>query len=217
MKHLYFVPGLAANPKIFERLEFPEEAYQLHFLEWKIPTSSEESISDYAKRMCEEVQHEHPVLIGVSFGGVMVQEMSKHIATEKIIIISSIKNSLELPKRLQLAKMTKAYKLLPTKVIINIEDHAKYFLGDYLQKRAELYKMYLSVRDPLYLHWALHNVLHWTQTATLEGIVHIHGTEDNVFPIKHIKNAIRIEKGTHVMILTKAKTIATHIHKALTC
>lgn len=217
MKHLYFVPGLAANPKIFERLEFPEELYQLHFLAWKIPLSTEESISDYAKRMCKEIQHENPILIGVSFGGVMVQEMSKHIATEKVIIISSIKNNAELPKRLQLAKLTKAYKLLPTKVIINIEDYTKYFLGDYLQKRAELYKLYLSVRDPLYLYWALHNVLHWTQTSTLEGIIHIHGTEDNVFPIKHIKNAICIDKGTHVMILTKAKTISAHIHKALTC
>ena len=30
--HIYFVPGLAASPKIFENLKFPKEKFELHFL-----------------------------------------------------------------------------------------------------------------------------------------------------------------------------------------
>lgn len=217
MKHLYFVPGLAANSKIFEHLSLSIDEYQLHFLEWKIPTSSEESIQSYAKRMCNDIRHENPVLIGVSFGGVIVQEMSKLINYEKIIIISSIKNNQELPKRLKLAKYSKAYRLFPAKIVSHIEEYEKYFLGDFLKKRAEIYKTYLSVRDAEYLHWAIYNVLHWQQSESLNNIVHIHGKEDSVFPIKHIKNCISVNNGTHVMILMKSKTISEHIHKALTC
>lgn len=217
MKNIYFVPGLAANSKIFEHISLPEEEFQLHFLEWKIPISANESIQDYAKRMCDDIQHKNPVLIGVSFGGVMVQEMSKLVACEKVIIISSIKNNQELPKRLKLAKYSKAYKLFPTKIIAHIEEYEKYFLGDFLKKRAELYKTYLSVRNADYLHWAIYNVLHWQQSETIENIVHIHGKEDGVFPIKHIKDCIIVDKATHVMILMKAKTVSEHIHKALTC
>ena len=123
---IYFVPGLGANSKIFEYLELPEEHYDLHYLDWLVPTGLDESISSYAQRMCDRVVHPNPVLVGVSFGGVMVQEMTKLIPTRKTIIISSVKSKVELPKRLRLARATKAYKLFPTKSMTNIEAYEKY-------------------------------------------------------------------------------------------
>ncbi|WP_299000625.1 alpha/beta hydrolase [uncultured Tenacibaculum sp.] len=211
--HLYFVPGLAANTKIFERISLPEEQFELHFLDWLMPTSINETIQEYAQRLCAKIQHKNPILVGVSFGGVMVQEMSKIIDCKKVIIISSIKSNKELPKRLKLAQLTKAYKLFPSKVIANIENYEHYFFNDYLKKRAELYKIYLSIRDKDYLQWAIYNVLHWQQKEPLKDITHIHGKKDEVFPIKHIKNSIEIENGTHVMILNKAKTISKILEK----
>jgi hypothetical protein len=211
--HLYFVPGLAANTKIFERISLPEEHFELHFLDWMLPTSIDENIQDYAQRLCAKIQHKNPILIGVSFGGIMVQEMSKIIDCKKIIIISSVKNNKEFPKRLKLAQITKVYKLFPSKVIANIESYERYFFNDYLKKRAELYKIYLSIRDKEYLQWAIYNVLHWKQEESIPGIIHIHGKKDEVFPIKYIKNAIEVENGTHVMILTKAKTISEILKK----
>ncbi|XRE44116.1 hypothetical protein ACIVBQ_002320 [Tenacibaculum discolor] len=211
--HLYFVPGLAANTKIFERISLPEEHFELHFLDWMLPTSINESIEEYALRMCAKIQHKNPVLIGVSFGGIMVQEMSKIIDCKKIIIISSVKSNKEFPKRFKLVQVTKAYKLFPSKVISNIESYERYFFNDYLKKRAELYKIYLSVRNKEYLQWAIYNVLHWKQKESIPGIIHIHGKKDEVFPIKYIKNSIEIENGTHVMILNKAKTISEILKK----
>lgn len=215
--HIYFVPGLGASSKIFEAISLPKEQFELHFIEWLIPLSVKESISDYAQRMCAKIKHENPILVGVSFGGVMVQEMSKLINIKKVIIISSIKCQKELPKRLQLAKVTKAYKLFPSKLAENFEEYSKFFMGDFLQKRANLYKMYMSARDSVYLDWAIYNVLHWQQKKPLKNVVHIHGKDDGVFPYKHIKNAITIEKGTHIMILNKAKTISTLLEKECNC
>ncbi len=211
--HVYFVPGLAANTKIFEHISLPEKHVQLHFIDWLLPTSINESIKDYAVRMCEIIKHENPILVGVSFGGIMVQEMSKIITSKKIIIISSIKSNNELPRRLKLAQITGAYKLFPSKIIANIESYEHYFFNDYLKKRAELYKVYLSIRDKTYLQWSIYNVLHWKQKEPLKNITHIHGNEDEVFPAKHIKNYIKIEKGTHIMILNKAKTISKILEK----
>lgn len=211
--HLYFVPGLAANTKIFEYLTFNDDLYEVHYLDWIMPLSVKESIESYAKRMCEAITHEFPILIGVSFGGVMVQEMSKLIACEKTIIISSIKCNKELPNRLKLAQKTKAYKLFPTKIIENIENYEHLFLGEYLKKRAGLYKMYLSVRDANYLEWAIENVLNWKQSEALKGIIHIHGNKDEIFPSKHIKNYIEVNNGTHIMILNKAKIISKLIEE----
>jgi len=213
--HIYFVPGLAASSKIFEFLHFPNDNFELHFLDWILPISEKESISDYAKRMADFVKEENPVLVGVSYGGIIVQEMSKHIHTKKVIIVSSIKSNKELPKRLKIIQKTKIYKLFPTYAIENIEGFFKYAFGDFAKKRVKLYKEYLSVRDDNYLKWAIYNVLHWEQKKPLDSIVHIHGSKDTIFPIKHIKNCIPIENGTHVMIINRAKKISTIIMDSL--
>lgn len=211
--HIYFVPGLAANTKIFERISIQKSTLKLHFLEWILPLSINESLESYAQRMCEKIEHKNPILIGVSFGGVMVQEMSKIINCKKVIIISSIKNRNELPKRLKIAQKTKAYKLFPIKIIENIETYEQYFLSDYLKKRAKLYKLYLSVRNTTYLKWAIQTILNWQQKETLQNVSHIHGSNDEIFPIKHIKNSIEINEGTHIMILNKAKIISKILEK----
>lgn len=213
--HIYFVPGLAASPKIFEFLQFSKEKFELHFLAWLIPLSDQESIQNYAKRMADLVTEENPVLIGVSFGGIMVQEMNNYLNTKKIIIISSIKSESELPKRLKAIQKTKIYKLFPSKVITNIEAFSVYAFGKKAQNKVKLYKEYLAVRDQKYLSWAIYNVLHWQQTNPVENILHIHGIDDIIFPIKHIKNCVPIKKGTHAMILNKAKSISQIITDSL--
>ncbi|AMC09830.1 alpha/beta hydrolase [Lutibacter profundi] len=213
--HIYFVPGLAASSKIFEFLKFSETDFELHFLEWLIPLSEHESIQDYAKRMTDSITNSNPVIVGVSFGGIIAQEMSKHLNPKKVIIISSVKTSNELPKRLKIIQKTKAYKLFPTKVITNIEEFTIYAFGKKAKTKVELYKKYLSVRNSNYLNWAIYNVLHWNQTKPIENLLHIHGTNDNIFPIKHIKNCVEIKNGTHVMILNKAKIISKIIADSL--
>ncbi|RPE00864.1 alpha/beta hydrolase [Aureibaculum marinum] len=207
-KQLYFVPGLAASPDIFEYLKLPEDQFEIHHLNWLVPESKNESIEHYAKRMCDRIDSNNPVLVGVSFGGVVVQEMSKLISTKKTIIISSVKSRNELPKKFKLAKATKIYKLLPTKALSNIDNLAKYTFGNSIKKRVELYKKYLSMRDENYLPWAIHNVLNWHQDKPLPNIIHIHGDNDGVFPIKYVKDCAVIKGGTHIMILNKARPIS---------
>ena len=123
--HVYFMPGMAASSKIFEYIELPETQFQIHYLEWLIP-SDNELLSDYARRMSEIIEHKKCVLLGVSFGGVLVQEMSKYLNVQKLIIVSSIKSRNELPKKMILAKVTKAYKLLPVQLVSNIDLFSKF-------------------------------------------------------------------------------------------
>lgn len=202
--HVYLMPGMAASPKIFEYIKLPEEQFQLHYLEWVLPIENE-SVTDYAFRLSKLIKHDDVVLIGVSFGGVIVQEISKHLDAKKVIIISSVKSLHELPKRMHLARATMAYRLLPTQLVSNIEILAKYAFGTHAAKRLELYKKYLSVNDGYYLSWAIKNMVCWNQEKPGTNIVHIHGDRDTVFPIKYIKDCITIKNGSHIMILNKYK------------
>ena len=200
--HVYLMPGMAASPEIFEYIKLPKEQFRMHYLEWILPLENE-SLPAYAKRMKTFVKHKNVVLLGVSFGGVLVQEMSKYLKVRKLIIVSSIKSMSELPRHMLILKTTKAYKLLPTQWASNIELFAKYAIGENVQKRLDLYKKYLSVNDPRYLNWAIREMVCWDQKSEIPHIVHIHGDNDAVFPIKYIKDCILIKGGTHVMILNK--------------
>jgi len=202
--HVYFIPGLAAAVSIFEYIALPKDQFCTHRIPWKMP-KKDEHISAYAKRMCAKVIHDHIVLIGVSFGGVIAQEMSAFLNVKKLIIISSVKSNLELPKRMKLAKMTKAYKIMPTGLVSRIENWEKLAFGDFAKKRAALYQKYLSINDKNYLDWAIENMVCWDRKKALPEIVHIHGDKDIVFPIRNIKDCILVPGGTHVMIINRAK------------
>ena len=102
---VYMMPGLAASTAIFERIKLPEANFEIHLLEWEIPLEKE-SLLNYAKRIAEKIIHPNPVLIGVSFGGILVQEMARFIKVRKVIIISSVKSNLEFPRRFKLGKTT---------------------------------------------------------------------------------------------------------------
>jgi pimeloyl-ACP methyl ester carboxylesterase len=199
---VYLMPGLAASTAIFERIVLPEDVFEIHLLEWEIPLDKE-SLADYAKRIAEKIKQPNPVLIGVSFGGILVQEMAKYIDARKVIIISSIKSNLEFPRRLKIAKTTKAYKLIPMSLLLNIENLAKFSFGEKINKRLKLYEKFLSVRDIGYLEWAVEKVILWDRIIVDENVIHINGDMDDVFPIKYIKNCIVVKGGTHVMILNK--------------
>jgi pimeloyl-ACP methyl ester carboxylesterase len=201
---VYFMPGLAASSSIFERIKLDENIFEMHLLEWEIP-QPKETLSDYALRISKNIKHENPVLVGVSFGGILVQEISKHIKTRKVIIISSVRSNLEFPRRMKIGKKTKAYKLIPMQLILNIEKFAKFSFGEKVNKRIKLYEKFLSVRDLGYLQWAVESVILWDRDKIDENVVHIHGDQDEVFPIKYINKCIIVKGGTHIMILNKYK------------
>ncbi|MCG9791118.1 alpha/beta fold hydrolase [Flavobacterium algicola] len=206
---VYFMPGLAASTLIFERIALPDE-FEVIFLEWEIPLLKE-SLSDYALRITKKIKHPNPVLIGVSFGGILVQEMALHIPVRKIIIISSVKSSLEFPTRMKLAKSTKAYKLIPMNLILNLENLARFSFGEKINQRLKLYEKFLSVRDIYYLEWAVEQVVLWNRVKPVEGIIHIHGDADDVFPIKNIKDCIVLKGATHILILSKYKWLNANL------
>lgn len=208
--HVYLMPGMAANPTIFENIALPKDKFEQHLLEWFIPEQGM-TLSEYAVEMNKNIVHANPVLLGVSFGGMLVQEMAKYIPTKKTIIVSSVKSTSELPKKMIFAKYTKAHKLLPTGLVNNVELLAKYAFGETITKRLKLYEQYLSIRDKHYIDWSLDQIINWDQQNCPELLVHIHGEKDPVFPIGNIKDCITVKNGTHTMIIHRAKWFNEHL------
>ena len=211
---VYFMPGLAASTSIFERINLPKDTFEIHLLEWFMP-EKEETLQSYAQRMAEKVNHENVVLIGVSFGGILVQEMASFLTIRKLIIISSIKSNKELPRRMKLARNTKAYKLLPTGLLQDVEKLVKYAFGDIMKQRLKLYEQFLFMRNKEYLDWAIEQVVCWERVTIDPSVIHIHGDADEVFPVKNIKGFIKVKGGTHIMILNRFRWFNDHLPKII--
>ncbi len=208
------MPGLAASPAIFERISLPQDEFEIILLEWEIPFDKE-TLSNYAKRIAAKITHDSPILIGVSFGGILVQEMAAFISLRKLIIISSVKCNQEFPTHFKIAKKTKAYKLIPTSLLLNIENLAKFSFGELINSRIKLYEKFLSVRDIRYLDWAIEQVILWDRIVIDKNVIHIQGDADEVFPVKNIQDYIPVRGGTHIMILTKYKWLNENLPRII--
>ncbi len=209
------MPGMAASSSIFERIQLPTAVFEMHLLEWLLP-EKEETIEDYAQRMAKNITHENVILVGVSFGGILVQEMKPFVKPLKVIIISSVKSNVEYPRRFKIAKTTKAYKLIPTQLLENLDTLARFTFGSsIIKQRIKLYQKFLSVRDKIYLDWAIEQIINWKRSEVDPDVIHIHGDADEVFPPNYIKNYIPVKGGTHIMILTKYRWLNDNLPKIM--
>lgn len=201
---VYFVPGLASSHLIFEFIKLPEDRFESVYLSWDVPLPGE-SLEAYARRYCRHIVHENPVLIGCSFGGLLVQEMKAFVNPRRVIIISSAKSYLEYPRRFRVARATGLHKLMPVSLLVNIDRLHKYKFNRWINQRLKLYHKYLGVKDKSYWYWAIEQVIMWKRRDPDPEVIHIHGTEDEVFPARYIKNFIPLPGGTHIMIINRYK------------
>ena len=198
------MPGLAASSLVFENITLKNSKYQLHRLDWIQPKKNE-SLNSYCKRLSKKIKHKEPILLGVSFGGIIVQELDKILNVKKLIIVSSVKTHHEYPVVFKIARDYQLNNALPFGMFDNFVKFSLKLNINKLYKRIDLAERYLTERDEGYLEWAVWSLLNWKQDEIREDIIHIHGDKDKVFPINNISNCIKIKGGKHEMIILRAK------------
>lgn len=213
---IYFIPGLGASSKIFERIHLDANLYEMKLLDWLDPIKNE-SLEDYVQRLLPLIENNKPILVGVSFGGIIAQEIAKRIDYEKLVIISSIKSIEEYSPRLKWFKKFKAYKVFPSRSINFLLNCGKVLpKKSFFGKKIKMYNVYLVKRKPYYLDWSMRMALNWKNPSPLPNTIHIQGTNDHIFPLRYIKgDVIPVNGGTHAMILVRATEISKILEQKL--
>ncbi|HXR83386.1 MAG TPA: alpha/beta hydrolase [Hanamia sp.] len=205
MKHIYCISGFGADERVFSKLDFGDN--DVHFLQWKIPEKNE-TIASYAKRMQQEIQYENPILIGLSFGGMMAIEIAKLIPVEKIILISSIRDRYELPFFMRLTAALRLNKLIPLKPYRILEPIENYDLGVETEEEKQLLREYRKNINQDYTDFAINEIVNWKNEWSPKNVIHIHGDNDHIFPIKYIKNPqYIIHGGGHLLLMNNADEV----------
>jgi pimeloyl-ACP methyl ester carboxylesterase len=212
MKHIYCISGFGADERVFEKLDFGEN--DVHFIPWKIPDENE-SIESYAKRMSAEIEHVNPVLIGLSFGGMMCIEIAKIVSVEKIILISSVATIHEMPLYMRLAAKIRLNKILPLHPYSFLEPIENYNLGVQTTEQKQLVREYRKNIDPGYTTWAIDRIINWKNDWFPKNVIHIHGDQDHIFPLKTIKANYVIPGGGHLLLMNQADMVNEILKKNL--
>lgn len=213
MKNIYCISGLGADEGAFSRLKI--EGYQLVYLPWLLP-QKKESIRDYAQRMSEGIKEDNPIIMGLSFGGMMAIEIAKLLPVAKIILISSIRTAEELPrwmKRIALLNLNKIFPMRSRKIFEPVQNR---FLG--ITNNSEEIMMVRNYRKNapiIYTTWAINEVVNWRNDFLHPSIFHIHGDNDKMFPIKNLSPSYIVNGGGHFMIMNKAEEISAYVNSIL--
>lgn len=210
MKEVYLIPGLGADRRVFQYLNLSE--HSISHISWIEPLPNE-SIEQYAGRLTEQIKSPDPILIGVSFGGMIAVEIAKQIKANKIILISSARTQHEIPLHFKLLGRTGIQNILPASWWKRPNRLLYYFFGiQTVQERALLSEI-LRDTDLRFLKWALHQIVHWKNELTPENGILIHGSADRLFP--NSQADITIPGGGHFMIINRAAEISAQLKQIL--
>ena len=212
MDTIYCISGLGADERAFSKLNIV--GFRLKVIRWLVPMPNE-TLPNYANRMRQGIDEENPVLMGLSFGGMLCTEIAKQVPVKKIIIISSIKSNKELPMWMKVVARLRINKLVPmqsTKLTQPIQNR---MLGVMSKEEKTLVASLRKAADLTYTNWAVNEAINWKNNWQHPQLFHIHGDKDNMFPIKYIKPDYTIKRGGHLMIINRAGEVSDCINKIL--
>jgi pimeloyl-ACP methyl ester carboxylesterase len=209
--HYYLIPGLGFNAKTFQNLQLPHAA-SVTPLDWIVPEPGE-PLENYIRRMAIGVDttQANKVLVGHSFGGVVVQEMSQFIPSEKVFLLSSIKSPEEISWNLRILRKLPLFKLVTHELINSTFPLWAKWHDFHTDDERSAFTQMVSEMDIEYFRWAVNAILQW------DGIgmenrktrpVHIHGSNDQTFLHSRIIDPITVSGGGHFMVYNRADEIS---------
>lgn len=210
---MYFISGLGADKRAFSFLDL--SFCEPIFIDW-IPPLKRESLPAYAARLKEQIKDVNPIIVGVSFGGMLATEMAKADLSVKAILISSNKIKKEFPGILMIGKYIPVYKWIPSSLLKRASLFRRLFFGPKGERQKKIFHQILNDSDTRFTKWAVSAILHWENKIIPGNIIHIHGSSDRLLPYRLVKADYTVNKGTHLMVMNHPVEISALLKKIIT-
>lgn len=209
----YFFPGMGVTDKMYYRQR--ELPLKKKFFNWIEPLPGE-NLTSYAQRYIEKIDLTKGVnLVGTSFGGIVVVEITKLIPTKKVVIISSAKNNKQYHFGLNFFKYIPLYRLMPTrKPPMNRKIISKVF-GISTEKEIDYFIDMVSEFDFKYIKWCVGQMIRWKNKDPMPNVISIMGDKDLLFSANKNNVDILVKGGTHYMIIERFAVINAHLKEIL--
>lgn len=202
---VYFISGLAADRRAFKNIELPGH-HEPVFIDW-IPPGKNETLISYAERLAKRINvNEKFSIIGLSFGGMVAVEIARLYKPVQTILISSIPSFAHLPGYYRIASILQLHKIIP----VSLFQHAsilKRIFTDETPEDKKIIRLMVQQSDPDFIRWALNAIITWRNTDIPDNLLHLHGTHDELLPKRFTNPTHVVNKGRHLMVLSKADEV----------
>jgi pimeloyl-ACP methyl ester carboxylesterase len=203
--NVYFISGLAADRRVFKHIRLPNGFTMIH-LDW-IPALKGETLVNYASRLATPINRSEPfILVGLSMGGMVATEIAKQYSPTATILLSSIATHQHLPTHLKLAGKLKLHRIVPVKLVKNAAILKRFFTTETPDDKTTL-KQIIRESDSRFIYWAMDAILKWRNEEVPQPLFHLHGTRDEILPIKYTKPTHVIPKAGHLMVMNRASQV----------
>ena len=210
---IYFISGLAADKRVFKYIQVPSN-YEIVHLDWIEPMKNE-ALSSYSLRLAEKIDtNETFALVGLSMGGMIATEIAHHFQPIHTILISSIPSSEHLPVYFKWAAKMNLHKLVPVSMVKSAAIMKRLFTAESPEDKIIL-KQIIRESDPRFIRWAMNAILKWNSKELPVTYIHIHGSKDELLPIKYTLPTHAIDKGGHLMVLNHSEEINNILREVL--
>lgn len=166
-------------------------------------------------RLRDQIKEPSPILIGLSFGGMVAIELCKQMEVKQLILISTVKSRRELPVYYRLAGLLRLNRLAPTFFFRKSSFITNWFFGAESEEDKRMLKEIMKSASPKYVRWAVNQVLNWKNEKVPGHYFHIHGTNDRILPMRNIHVNMPVKNGGHFMVLNRAKEISSILGKIM--
>jgi pimeloyl-ACP methyl ester carboxylesterase len=205
--NLYLFSGLGADERVFHNLQFPNS--KIHFIKWPaVPANMgrDEFLNSIAAQI---TTRRNNVFVGVSFGGMVAQDMAGLIPVESLIIISSVLDPSEMPALYRGAIGRLGLWLLPQWILNKPNFVLDYFFSIRTQSGRRALADIIRDTDPTFVRWAMRYAQQWQKPdlAVVKKIHRLHGDADRIFPKAFHENTNRTLKGGHFIVYEAASEI----------
>ncbi len=211
---IFFFTGLGADERAFSYLKIKTSLQQI-YVAWLKP-EKQEPLINYCHRLVEKYKiEEGDILIGLSFGGLVVTEINRFIKPALSILISSVSTRRELPLAYRAAGRINLHYLIP-KSSLNKTNQLRYYLFG-LKKPAQrqLFDEIVTNADPDFVQWAIDIIVHWENSKKPENLFIIHGTSDRIMPTHKASSDFIIKGGSHFLTWENAEDVSAIIRQLI--
>lgn len=202
---IYALPGVGCDHRLYDRIEWPAE-HKVIKLDWP-PFVANDSLPAIAERMAAKISADEPhMLVGVSMGGMVAQELAALTHPRKVVLISSWTGPQEwtpfvrMSARLGLFRTIRDWSMRAVWPVKRLVDRRENKVDELLWNMAR-------DQSAQQLRRGTGAVLRWKGSPWDGPLVRIHGDRDLVtplrFPVDHL-----VQGGQHVMVLTRAPEIS---------
>ncbi|MFA0963187.1 alpha/beta fold hydrolase [Roseivirga sp. BDSF3-8] len=211
---VYCIGGLGVDERVFQHYHFPGDKIVLPYF---TPQAGDD-ICSYADKLAERITHDHFILLGISFGGILAQQIALAKKPAALILISSIQSYRQIPRVYRVAMKLGGSRGLRLAWKTDIPFTRNYFFTAREKTHRRTLQRIYEATDFDLVAWSLPLIMKWEGVDLPDDLpkLILHGCRDKFFPVGRRADIDEcIEGAGHFMVVSHHKKVRTSLEEFL--